>query len=104
METKNQRQKTIKIIQARINTDQEQWIYDAAITETMQEYWDWCNATGAKVNFTVRYADDETNWHAVACIVEAHFKKVDEAAQFMLQYANLPKTQFDSNSTGFKFV
>lgn len=73
------------------------FIYDTAIQNTLEPYWEWAKENDVSVNFTKHTDNDVSTWQLKLAIV-AEFPTDTDMALFKLSFGNFPLTQFDMKS------
>ena len=93
---KTKRIMKVRIIEAAVKDDGDyDYIYDAAVHNTLSEYWVWAETSKGTVSFEKSWEDDSA--FPKLC-VDAVFEEHEDYALFKLTYGGKPYTKLQINN------
>jgi len=94
----------IAVIKAQAPKDSDyEYITDAAVQNTLKEYWDWAEEVGAELQFSISYP--EAAWvYGHMMHVNAEFNNEQDYKDFVVQFMwQLPKTHLNLAGEHWKY-
>ena len=79
-------------------------ITDAAIQNTLSEYWQWAEESDVDIRFAIQYPEEKQGFYDAGMHVYAEFEQEQDYKDFVVQHMwQLPKTKLNLEGEAFKY-